>query len=183
MYIKLFDLKEEMLKDGEYMIDFSENNFEVNYLDPYLRVQTVIIVKEEHLARPDLLSWDAYGNVEYIDAILKFNQITNPFSMDLYDLIVCPVPSILPRFYKRANKQTQFIYDTKALFLDPKRASQKDQNRLKQLEKIASKRKNGSSNPKPTNLLRNGEVPFSTDGKVLRFAPSISSPNTNNLTK
>lgn len=177
MYIKLFDLKEEMIKNGESMIDFSGNNFEVNYLDPFLKVQSIIVIKEEHLARPDLLSWEAYGNLEYIDAILKFNQITNPFSMDLYDLIICPVPKVLPRFYKRPPKQTQIVRDTKALFIDPKRASQKDINRLNQLAKIAAKRKNGSKEIKPTNLLRNGEVPFSMDGKVLRFAPSVSTPN------
>ena len=73
-------------------------------------------------------------------------------------------------------KTSQIIKDTKALFIDPKRASQKDIARIKQLEKLASKRQNGSSEVKPTNLLREGEVPFSTDGNRLVFAPSSSKP-------
>lgn len=165
-----------MLRNGEYLIDFEENNFQVNYLDIYLRIIRIILVEDRHLARPDLLSWESYGNADYIDAILKFNQITNPFSIDLYDLIVIPTVDSLNRFYNKQTRISQEIYDTKALYLDPKRASQKDVNRLKQLEKIAARRKNGSSQPKPTNLLRPGEVPFSTDGNVLRFAPSVSSP-------
>ena len=176
MYIKLFDLKDQMLRDNEYMIDFTENNFEVNYFDTYLKIQTIFLIEDRHICRPDLLSWESYGNTDYVDAILKFNQICNPFSMELYDIIVAPTPASLNSFYQKPNKISQQILDTKALFLDPKRASQKDINRIKQLSKIASKRKNGSSSPMPTNLLRPGEVPFSTDGTALKFAPSISTP-------
>jgi hypothetical protein len=176
MYIRLLDLKDEMVRNGEYLMDFSENNFEVNYGHPNLIIQKIFIIEEKHLCRPDLLSWEAYSSVDYIDAILKFNQICNPFSIDLDDIIVIPTLNSLNYFYKKSKKSAQQVKDTKALFLDPTRASQKDINRINQLAKIASKRKNGSSSPKPTNLLRPGEVPFSTDGKVLRFAPSISSP-------
>lgn len=176
MYIKLFDLKNEMLRNGEYIMDFTDNNFKVNYKDPYLRIQKVILVEDKHLCRPDLLSFEAYGNTDYIDAILKFNQICNPFSIELYDIIVVPTSDSLVRFYQKNANNSQLTKDTKALFLDPKRASQKDINRLKQLQKISTKRKNGSIEPKPTNLLRPGEVPFSTDGTRLIFAPSVSSP-------
>jgi len=176
MYIKLFDLKDSMVRTNETLIDFTENNFTVNYLDPFLRIQKVMLVEDRHICRPDILCFDAFGNIEYIDAILKFNQICNPFSMELYDIIVVPSPDSLVRFYKKETKTTQETKDTKALFIDPTRASQKDINRLNQLAAIASKRKNGSSTPKPTNLLRNGEVPFSTDGTRLIFAPSVSTP-------
>lgn len=176
MYIKIFDLKQEMLRNGEYMIDFAENNFEVNYLDPFLKIQRIFLVEDRHICRPDLLSWESYGSTDYISEVLKFNQICNPFSMELYDIIIAPTVESLARFYKKGKINSQQILDTKALFLDPTRASQKDTNRLNQLAKIAQKRKNGSSQPKPTNLLRPGEVPFTTDGNVIRLAPSVSSP-------
>ena len=176
IYIKLFDLKDEMLRNGEMMIDFTENNFKVNYLDPYLRVKKVLLVEDRHLCRPDMLSWEGYGNLDYIDAVLKFNQISNPFSMSLFDIILIPHQDSLPRFYQKESKLSPLINDTKALFLDPTRASQKDVNRLNQLAKIAQKRKNGSIEPKPTNLLRPGEVPFSTNGQAIILAPSVSSP-------
>ncbi len=176
MIIKLLDLKDEMLRNGEYLIDFTENNFTVNYLDPYLAISRIILVEDRHLCRPDLICWESFGNLDYIDAILKFNQITNPFSMEEFDLVLIPATRSLDRFYKKEKKQSRIIKDTKALFIDPTRASEKDKNRLDQLEKIAQKRKNGSSTPKPTNLLRPGEVPFSTDGRRLIFAPSVSTP-------
>jgi len=176
MVIKLLDLKDEMLRNGEFLIDFTENNFRVNYIDPNLVIRRVLLVEEKHICRLDLICWEAYGSLDYIDGLMKFNQITNPFSIDLYDLILIPSPTSLDRFYRKDKKQSRIIKDTKSLFIDPTRASEKDKTRIEQLEKISKKRRNGSSSPKPTNLLREGEVPFSTDGRRLIFAPTVSTP-------
>lgn len=175
MVIELFNLKSEMVKEGIQMIDFLENNFNVDYSYPNLQIFKVILIKEEHLCRPDLISWDAYDSVDYVDVILKFNQISNPFSMEENDIIVVPSLSSALTFYQKDKlKVSQEIYDTKALFIDPSKASQKDLERLKQLEKIAKRRANGSLEIKPTNLLRTGEQPFITNGRDLIFAPSSS---------
>ena len=176
MIIKLFDLKREMLATGEYIIDLIDNNFEVNYYDPNLVVQKLAIIREEHLCNPFLFCKDMYGDANYVDVIIKFNQITNPFSMNLNDILVIPDLDSVARFYRQSSKSPSVALDTKSLYLNPDRASKRDTARLEQLKKIASKRKNGSKEIKPTNLLRDGEVPFSTDGVVLRFAPSISKP-------
>lgn len=188
MYIKLFDLKNEMLRSGEYLIDFSTNNFEVNFLDPFLKIQKIFLIEDKHLCRPDMISYDGYGDTDHIDAVLKFNQICNPFSMNIGDLILIPTDASLTRFYKNNATPSKLINNTKALFLDPTRASKQDLNRLNQLSAIAKKKQNGSSTPLPTNLLRPNEVPFKTDGSALIFAPSVSTPrfptsNNSNINK
>lgn len=187
LIVHLFDLKAEMERNGEMLIDFTQNNFKVRYDNPNLVIQKIMIVEERHLGRLDLICSDAYGDVNSMDILMKFNQITNPFSMNLYDLLAIPEVNSARIFYQKEKLQSiQGIKDTKALFIDPKRASQKDLARIKQLEKLASKRQNGSTEIKPTNLLRNGEVPFSTDGDRLIFAPSISEPRfptSNDLTQ
>ena len=175
MEIYLFDLKTEMVRDGISKLDFLENNFEVFYGDNFIRLQSAIIVEEEHLCRPDLISWEKYGLVDYVDIILKFNQITNPFSMNIGDVLLIPTIDSAKRFYKKDLLITSpQIRDTKALFIDPTKASQKDISRLEYLKKIASKRSSGSTEIKPTNLLRAGEVPFTTDGNFITFAPNMS---------
>ena len=175
--IHLLDLKTEMLRNEEYVIDFLENNFSVDYANPYLKINRVMLVEERYLARLDLISFDAYGDINSMDIIMKFNQISNPFSMALYDIIAIPDAESARQFYQKEKLSTvKSIKDTKALFIDPTRASQKDQARIKQLEALANKRENGSTEVKPTNLLRDGEIPFSTDGTALIFAPSISKP-------
>lgn len=176
MYLKLIDLKGEMLRNGVNMIDLQELNFEVNYFTEDFTVKRIFLLEERHLCRPDLIVWENYRNLDYLDGFLKCNQITNPFSMELYDVIVIPKEASIEAFYKKEQTSAKRIKDTKALFLDPTRATQKDLARLKQLARLAEKRKNGSTEPKPTNLLRPGEVPFKTDGKRIIFAPSVSSP-------
>ena len=167
------------------MIDLLELNLEVNYLSPDFKVKKIILVEDRHLCRPDLIVWECYRNLDFLDGFLKFNQISNPFSMELYDVMIIPTENSIKRAYKKVQRSSKLVKDTKALFLDPTRASQKDISRLKQLAKLASKRKNGSTEPKPTNLLREGEVPFVADGNRLIFAPSVSSPrfpSSNNFT-
>jgi hypothetical protein len=44
------------------------------------------------------------------------------------------------------------------------------------LQEIANKSKNGSKEIKPTNLLRDGEVPFVSNGDIIVFAPNSSAP-------
>jgi hypothetical protein len=176
MYIKLIDLKDEMVREGVTMIDLLELNLEVNYFANDLRVDRIVLVEERHLCRPDLIVWENYRNLDCLDAFLKFNQITNPFSMQLLDVIIIFNKASMDRAYIKSARASNLVKDTKALFLDPTRASQKDISRLKQLAKLAAKRKNGSVQPKPTNLLRPGEVPFATDGNRLIFAPSVSIP-------
>lgn len=161
-----------MLRNGETMMDFLSNNFLVNYFDPQLEVSRILLVEEKHLCRLDLISYEAYQSIDYVDVIMKFNQITNPFSMQVHDIIVCPTRESANRFYQQeALRNDRLILDTKALFIDPSRASQKDKARLEQLQKIADKRKNGSKEIKPANLLKKGEVPFVTDGTALTFSP------------
>jgi hypothetical protein len=185
--VHLLDLKSEMERNGEMLIDFTENNFRVKYDDPNLIITKIMLVQERHLGRLDLLAYDSYGDVNSMDILMKFNLISNPFSMNLYDLIAVPDAESARIFYQKEKLSTiQGIKDTKALFIDPKRASQKDLARIKQLEKLASKRQNGSTEIKPTNLLRDKEVPFSTDGNRLIFAPSVSKPrfpSSNDLTQ
>lgn len=175
MQIALLDLKSTMDRDGIKFIDFLDNNFTVNYLSPDFQVMRIVKVEEHHLCRVDLISFEAYGSVDHVDAVLKFNMITNPFSMDIGDILVIPSLSSASSFFKRsASSQNQVILDTKSIFIDPSRASKKDAARLEQLARIASKRKNGASEIKPTNLLRKGEAPFVASGGALRLAPNAT---------
>jgi len=174
MKIYIFDLKEMMNREGINMFDFLENNFKVSFDPINIQIDRVFMINEFHLARPDSLSIAAYGTDNHVDILLKFNGISNPFSMDLGDIIIVPeLNDALLKYIKIKPKQT-IIKDTKSLYIDPSKASTHDINRLNMLSKIAAVTKNGASEIKPTNLLRKDETPFTTDGTVILLAPSIS---------
>ena len=97
--------------------------------------------------------------------------------MQLNDIILVPQLSQAMLKYIKAKKTTTVVNNTKELYLDSSKASKQDINRISSLIKIAAKN-GGASEIKPTNLLREGEVPFIADGNVIRFAPSISNNKT-----
>lgn len=171
MRIRLLELKAIMEREGVLAVDFLDSTLQVNYFSRELQVDRVLLVEERHLARPDLLSQDAYGAPDHVDVILKFNMITNPFSMEEGDIIVAPNLGSVEAFYRRGASSPVNVLDTKSLFIDPSKTPKKDAARVEQLARIAKRKSGGAREVKPTHLLRIGEEPFRTDGTALRLAP------------
>lgn len=47
----------------------------------FMRINRIVVVTEDYVARPDLISLAVYGNDDYGDLICKFNDISNPFEL------------------------------------------------------------------------------------------------------
>lgn len=60
----------------------------------------IFTVPEEYIARPDLLSLDAYGSTMYADVICKINGISNPFELNEGDKLILPTPDYILDFAK-----------------------------------------------------------------------------------
>jgi hypothetical protein len=162
--------------NGEEIVDLLSNNYEVNFKSPNFVFLKFFQVKEEHLCRIDLICNEVYGDPSVVETFCKWNGITNPFSLNVGDILICPTIGTLNSFFVNNDLPRSEAKDTKATWLDPSRATKKDINRLEQIRKAAYKEKNGSTDPKPTNLLRDGEKPFEADGTALRFA-TYTNPN------
>jgi len=63
------------------MFDFQANNY-INY--------SVFRVPSDYQMRPDLISQSVYNNTLYAEFILKYNGISNPFTLDEGDTILVP---------------------------------------------------------------------------------------------
>lgn len=55
-----------------------------------IRMQAIIKVTDGEQARPDLVSVRVYGDDSYQDHICKMNGISNPYSLDLDDILIIP---------------------------------------------------------------------------------------------
>lgn len=165
MEFHILDLKSEMIKNGIKMLDLNECNFEISFSTiEELKLKKILILDETFEGRPDLLQYKAgYNTVNELDIILKFNEISNPFSIKSGDLIVIPDVDIAKRFYKKDNTTNHNSpLDLKKLYIDTSKKPQDDKARLKQLQKI-SKRKNSAKETLPPNLLRSGQSAFTID--------------------
>jgi len=63
------------------MFDFKSNNY-TSY--------NLFRIQQDYLLRPDLISQAVYNNTLYTEYILKYNGISNPFSMEEGDVILIP---------------------------------------------------------------------------------------------
>lgn len=97
-------------------IDF-KNNFESEYLGsniinlldstfiiPNSYMFNVFEVTEEYIARPDLISYDAYGDSMHADVICKLNGISNPFELNIGTKLVLPSPEYIMDFVYHPNE-------------------------------------------------------------------------------
>lgn len=53
---------------------------------------------EEHICRPDLVSYDAYGTPEHAELLMKLNGISNPFELNSDVYIIIPTYDYLEDF-------------------------------------------------------------------------------------
>ena len=79
---------------GEDVYNMLDYTFEI----PYNYSYNIFIVTREYIARPDLISLDAYGDTMYTDIICKLNGISNPFELNEGMKIIVPTPDSIYNF-------------------------------------------------------------------------------------
>jgi len=170
MIFKNLDLKDTKQFRGETILDLAEPTLIIDTQSRKFKVTRLFLVNEHYVMRPDLISFAVYGSPDYVDIILKANQISNPFTIDIGDILLIIDKDLAQGFYKKPKKPKTEIDQTKSLFLNPERASKKDIARIKSLQKIADRKSNGASQVKPTNLKRPGEDTFTFAGGNIKIA-------------
>lgn len=167
MEFHIIDLKSEMKRNGITMLDLSECNFEMKLMSmDDIKISKVLILDESFEGRPDLLQYRAgYSVINALDIILKFNDITNPFSIKSEDIIIIPDLEDAKKYYKKEKASSTVAIDFKKLYIDESKKPSVDGQRVKQLEKIAKRRSTGSTEIMPTNLLKAGQSAYTIDSK------------------
>lgn len=74
----------------EYPQDFSFNIFSVT---------------KDYIARPDLISKDAYGDPMYADVICKLNGVSNPFELNMGMILILPAPENITSFHVKPSRE------------------------------------------------------------------------------
>ena len=125
----------------------------------FIQKDDIAFIEKEHYVtadeegRPDLICLDYYNTTEHIDYLLKFNGISDPFSLKEGDIIKIPVHG--PFFKKMERPSTAIDNIVRQEFLDKKRLTKKDQKRIDFLKK-----KSGLKEILPPNVLKTGFKTF-----------------------
>jgi hypothetical protein len=131
----------------------------------YIAISKVFAVDSYYAGRIDLISLSVYNSADYVDQLLKFNGISNPFSINEGDTLFIPVNiTSFKKFIKpsRSSKETQ-----KEKFLKQRRMTEKDIKRFEYLQSIAQ------VEALPPNRLKTGQVnKDATSGPITDLNPS-----------
>jgi hypothetical protein len=116
-------------------------------------------VTEDQVGRVDLISLLYYRSANYCDYILKWNGISNPFSLKFGDVIEIPNH----REALRVVKEIKVLSSTnepsiRDQFIDTKRLPVKDVKRIEYLQRKAALKPNGAKQILPPNILKEGET-------------------------
>lgn len=95
------------------------------------------MVREDDVCRPDLIAIEYYGDQTKTDLILKFNGISDPFSLNVGDVILIPPSGIA--FHKLERPGITEDNPIKNQFLQDKRLPKKDDRRIEALKKKYNK--------------------------------------------
>ena len=87
--------------DSDYLEDRIYNLLDITFQIPENYIYNIFTVTDEYIARPDLISLDAYGDTMFADIICKLNGISNPFELNTGMKLIIPSPESIMDFAVR----------------------------------------------------------------------------------
>lgn len=160
MQSKILSQKPLFNKNGENIVDLTAGT--IKYSGDSVIIN-VILVDEHMQMRPDLAAYAAYGMSDNWDLIMKFNGISNPFSLEVGQYLLIPDINYM---------NSQLITDTKSKsspsekvrnqYLDENKKSKIDPNKIIYDKMISNSINNVSKFNLPPNIAEPGkkEVSF-----------------------
>ena len=124
------------------------------------------IVKDDDVVRPDRVAVEHYGTTDGLDIILKFNGISDPFSLNPGETLWIPIDTI--SYYKLESPTAFEENPIKKQFIDTKRLSKTDQRRLEALKKKYNKEA-----LLPPNVIPLGKKTYQFDGTNVRLGMHV----------
>jgi hypothetical protein len=93
---------------SDYLQDDIYNLLDKTFIIPTNYTYNVFEVTEEYIARPDLISYDAYGDTMFGDIVCKLNGISNPFELNKGTWLILPSPECIMDFVVNpSNKELE----------------------------------------------------------------------------
>jgi len=161
-----------IISTGESIVDLISSSFNFGKSG---MTNGITAVNQDEVMRPDVLSEKLYATQEYWDVILKFNGISNPFSLDFGEILFAPSTNSLERLIvpptRVVEKGTEPAKKNESALIKPK--SKKDAQRL---ESIRTK----VSEVVPPNVNLSGAQNVKVvDGKVILGGDMTQTSTTN----
>lgn len=150
-------------------------------------IRTMVFVSDNTAMRPDLVAAMYYGYDEDTDLLMSYNDVGNPFAVDVGDLFIIPsISSLASGVVRPGGGEVTFDIGEQLKQLNAAKFNRKDSKRAeyaaKKKSQTAPKTAAVSENNLPPNFIDNGQqnVTRLQDSTVV-FGESISNTSTINF--
>ena len=158
-------------KSGDLVLDLTRSSISKRKLANVKSV-SMYVVDDETKMRPDLVTQRLYGEQNSFDLLLKYNGISNPFSLNIGDILLIPSFENLETLLKVPVKIEDIGAPTddgaEKLFLNP--ATTKDKERIKQIRKQVK-----GGEVLPGNVNKKGDKNIKIEDGKLIFGEDVTS--------
>lgn len=156
--------------DNTTVLDLIKQSFSYKSEVP---IDRKVLVTSEYVMRPDLISLSVYGSSNYLDYILKYNGISNPFSIDEYQILFIPDKQSMQTQFNVLNPDKNDSADSDDSKTEIKKTLPLDSNRIKYLTDIKDGRLDRNKAVAPNLTDKDQENVLFKDGKII-FGDNIS---------
>jgi len=165
----------QVIKDdqGNEYIDFLQKD--INIIDnaiPPTPIDYYLVTTDTQM-RIDLISKAMYGYLDPIEKILKFNQYSNPLSINEGDLLVVYDLFTLTRNMRDPNDTAKEKEDVRKQYLAPEKASKVDPT-LQEFNKREQPKKVDTGTALPPNYADFGDQEIQVRNGKLYFGPNVT---------
>lgn len=179
-FIKTQDSK-PLIKDkgGVEIVNFIEKDMITSASGYRPIIIDYYLVTAEDSMRADLITQKMYGYLSPLESVLKFNGISNPFSVEEGDVLYTfDVPSM--NYNTRSeNTNNTLIDDIRNQYITPEKKSTVDPA-LRSFDKRDTPRKNKGNQPLlPPNYAAFGDTELQVKGGKIIFGPNVTKQDEN----
>jgi hypothetical protein len=162
-----------ILNDGTEIIDLTQQSLDIKQTQP---MTNFVLVNEETSMRIDAISQIALSSIIHTEKMLKFNDISNPFIVDVGDILF--VPDLV---YANINMKTGSGTDTQKFdirnqYIDPEKDAKLDPTLGKFDKRNMPKKADPTKTapPLPPNFANIGDREIEIKGGKIYFGPNVS---------
>lgn len=152
--------------NGDTVIDLTKSSINMEADTP--TEVNIIMVSDDEAMRPDIIAKSTYGDDSKLDFLLKYNGISNPFSLNTGDVLVIPDPFQMAKMFRTPSADETADYNMSiAEFKYMDNLATPDSKRMELLKLKAKNRELLPPNinqPGDKNIkFKNGKVVFGED--------------------
>jgi len=155
------------------IVDLSQQSVDMQADQP---MTNFVLVNEETSMRIDVISQIALGSTTQIEKMLKFNDISNPFTIDNGDLLFVPDLTYANINMKNTGSRNQQKLDIRNQYIDPAKESKLDPTlgKFDQRNKPKAADPSKTVPPLPPNFANIGDKEIEIKGGKIYFGPNVS---------